>query len=272
MPELPEVQTIVNELKPKITGEKIISCIIFREGVIQGEAHNFRTQLKGESFTGVERVGKYILMELSKEKWLVVHLRMTGKFIIQNNGSPLKQHDRVVIQLESGRNLIFNDVRCFGRLEIVNDLRQHKGVQKQGWDPWASDLTAKSLHIKLKNRKNAIKNLLLDQTIISGLGNIYVCEILYREKISPLLAANQLSIKRLSGLIGSMRSILELALVHNGTSISDYKRVDDKSGEFQNFLQVYGKTGEGCKCCGETIVRIRQNQRSTFLCPQCQKN
>ncbi|MCP4296622.1 MAG: bifunctional DNA-formamidopyrimidine glycosylase/DNA-(apurinic or apyrimidinic site) lyase [Proteobacteria bacterium] len=272
MPELPEVQTIVNELAQRIIDKRIEHCDVLRAGILKGPSRLFCYQVAEQQITAIRRIGKYILIGLGQQKWLITHLRMTGKFILQTADVKNHIHDRVIFKLNRGEKLVFNDVRCFGHMEIVEDLSAHKGIQQQGWDPWDKELTPLNLKRKLQNRKSAVKNVLLDQTLISGLGNIYVCEILYKEKINPLLPVNLLSKKRLGGLIKSTREILELALVHNGTSISDYKRVDEKSGEFQSFLQVYGKSGEACKICGNLISRIKQNQRSTFLCLKCQKN
>jgi len=272
MPELPEVQTIVNELNPLIQNQRIERAKIHRQGIIKTGTGSFCQVVRGQQITEVSRIGKYILIGLDGGCWIVTHLRMTGKFIIQSSIQEPGKYDRVSFELRNGKQLLFNDVRCFGHIELVSDLSKHKGNTKQGWDPWDKSLTASALHRQFKNKKNAIKNALLEQTIISGLGNIYVCEILHREKISPKLQTNKLSIKRMDRLIKSMRFILDQALIHNGTSISDYKRVDEKSGEFQNFLKVYGKAGQPCQFCGESIARIKQNQRSTFLCLKCQKN
>ncbi|PCI29894.1 MAG: DNA-formamidopyrimidine glycosylase [SAR324 cluster bacterium] len=271
MPELPEVQTIVNDLAPEISQQKILGCAIHRESVLRTAPQEFVRIVVGAKFVSVKRVGKYILFSLDERGWLLAHLRMTGKFILQQAPIKVHPHDRVVFALENGKSLIFSDVRCFGTLEHLSTLEDHIGLNRQGWDPWSSHLTASSLRQRLEKRRSPIKTVLLDQTLIAGLGNIYAAEILFDAAIDPQSKANSLSLHQLKQLVFSIRKILDLALIHNGTSISDYRRVDDQTGEFQHFLKVYGKTGTACVRCSTLIIRIKQNQRSTFLCPHCQK-
>ncbi len=271
MPELPEVQTIVDELTNAVVAETIMSCRILRDSVIQGDSRHFGQILKNQRIEEIVRKGKYIVFSFSGSFWMVAHLKMTGKFILQNQSESPHKHDRVVFYLDNGRKLIFNDVRCFGRLELVEDLSAHSGLMKLGWDPWDNDLTAKTFLRKIRSRSIPIKTTLLDQSVIAGLGNIYVSEALFDAAINPTLEANSITERQVSKLLRSIRKILTLALKYNGTSISDYRRIDEKQGMFQNFLQVYGKEGQSCNKCASEIAKITQNQRSTFLCPICQK-
>ncbi len=271
MPELPEIQTIVNELERVLPGKRIKSCRVLRDKMVQGDQHRFRQQVKNKNIRKIERRGKYIVITLSSSQMIIVHLRMTGKFIFQPLKSPAQKHDRVVFELQNQQKLIFSDVRCFGTLELVNDINKHNGLSQLGFDPWSRQLTAGILQKKLENRQIPIKTALLDQKLIAGLGNIYASEILFDAGIHPDIPANQLKHEKLASIIRSMRKILRLALKYNGTSISDYRRIDEKQGMFQNFLKVYGKADQKCINCSSSIMKITQNQRSTFLCPGCQK-
>ncbi len=271
MPELPEVQTIVDELSEILPGKKILSCRIIRGSIVQGCQDQFKKQVKNQLIKKVERQGKFIIIVLSSSHLVAAHLRMTGKFVLQAKNRRIRKHDRVVFQLNNHQKLIFSDVRCFGTLELIIDKKKHRSLNQLGLDPWSKQLTAASLQGKLKTRKIPIKTALLDQKIIAGLGNIYASEILFDAGINPTFSANSLSRQKLSGIIRSMRKILTQALKYNGTSISNYRRIDEKQGMFQNFLKVYGKAEEKCINCTSRIVKINQNQRSTFLCPQCQK-
>jgi len=271
MPELPEVQTIVNELSGSIIGRSIQSCEVLRGSVINGDSCRFTQNIVGRNINSVSRKGKYILFSLSGDCWLVIHLRMTGKLILKEIPLEPNSHNRVIFYLDKKEALVFNDIRCFGRLEFEKNIKNHKGIKKLGWDPWNKNLTAKRFSQKVGNRQTSIKSILLDQRIISGLGNIYVAEILFDAEVNPLVAANSLSESQISKLLKSTRKILTLALKHNGTSISDFRRIDDKQGDFQNFLKVYGKEGHLCIKCNSKIKKITQNQRSTYYCPWCQR-
>lgn len=270
MPELPEVQTVVSELNQQIQGRTIKSVNILRDSIIQNSKSEFVKAIKNRLILNVKRKGKYILFELQEGRWMLAHLRMTGKFVVQKSPVSVHKHDRVLFELDNQLTMIFNDVRCFGTLEIITSPENNDKINQLGWDPWDKQLTPSALHNKFKNRSTTIKTLLLDQGIIAGLGNIYVAEILFNAKISPFKTGRKLTKAQLSRLIESTKSILNEALKYNGTSISDYRRVDDKQGTFQNFLQVYGKEGQPCPICSSPIQKKRQNQRSTFYCIQCQ--
>ena len=218
----------------------------------------------------VTRRGKFIVFILNSPKVVIAHLKMTGKFITTSKYRPYHRHDRVFFILDDGQKLIFNDLRCFGRLELCDDIDHHNGIGSLGWEPWDTQLTAKKLHQNLIKRESPIKSLLLDQSIIAGIGNIYASEILFDARIDPLKKAKSLKVSECERMIRSMRKILKKALRYNGTTISDYRRVDEKTGSFQNFLKVYGKAGTACFYCKQPISKIKQNQRSTYLCAHCQ--
>lgn len=271
MPELPEVQTIVNELESSLPGRVIVSCNILRDSIVRGSPQRFAEQVKNRSIDRVERLGKYILINLSADYEILTHLRMTGKFILDAGKKSIHKHDRVIFGLDNRQKLIFSDMRCFGTLELIQNRKSHPGLNRLGMDPWNRRLTGRHLQKKLKSRTIPIKTALLDQKIIAGLGNIYASEILFDVGLDPATPANGLSVNHLTDIIRSTRKILKLAMKYNGTSISDYRRIDEKQGMFQNFLKVYGKENQKCIHCSSRIVKIVQNQRSTFLCPQCQK-
>ena len=271
MPELPEVQTVVNELKTSVTFQWIKSVDVLRESIVVNRIKEFRKNVRSRQIKAVQRIGKYIVFTLDDKLWMVAHLKMTGKFIVKNKNTTRHAHDRVVFQLGTNNKLIFNDSRCFGRIELTTDLHNLPGIKKLGWDPWDDNLTPENFKRKIEHRKIPIKTLLLDQTIISGIGNIYASEILFDSMLNPTTSAQVLTKKQISRLISSTRSILRSALKYNGTSISDYRRVDEKKGSFQNFLKVYGKSERLCPICESNIVKIRQSQRSTFYCPNCQQ-
>lgn len=271
MPELPEVETIVRELNNHLPGKKILSIDVLRKSTIVRDIELFKNNLTGKVIKSIHRQGKYLLFECDKDCWMMAHLRMTGKFIFQNHSIGHHPHNRTVFQLSGKSHLIFNDVRCFGTLEFVSELKNHPKLKLLGWDPWDKKLTSKKLKEQLNKRKASIKSLLLNQSIIAGLGNIYAAEILFDACIRPDTTGANITVDQAKRIIKSMRFILSEALKYNGTSISDFRRVDDKQGTFQNFLKVYGKEKQPCIKCSSPIIRIIQNQRSTFYCEKCQK-
>lgn len=266
MPELPEVQTVIDGLKPKIINQTINGIKILRNGITSG---NF-SSIIGKKFLKLERRGKYIIFHLSLGQVMIGHLKMTGKFIVTSKYVKYHKHDRIIFFIGNQIKLIFNDVRCFGRLELVDSVTLTARFKNMGPEPWDKEYNASYLKEKLDNRKTSIKTLLLDQNLVAGIGNIYASEILFNAGINPEKSGHSLLMPELKRIVLSTRKILTQALKSNGTTISDFRRVDEKSGEFQKFLKVYGRQGIACRICGEKIMKIKQNQRSTFLCPSCQ--
>lgn len=266
MPELPEVQTIINGLNQKVISKTITSIIEKRQGtLIFGEDINI---CEFGIIESVERRGKYIIIKTSEDLKLIVHLRMTGKLIFEKDINSTSSHSRAEILFSDKTKLIFDDVRTFGKIQIVDKNERINALQKLGIEPLSSEFDAEYLKSKIRNRKAPIKNVLLDQTVISGLGNIYVAEILFRTKIHPATPANNITITKLKRIINETKIVLQEAIKQNGTTISDYRSVEDKTGEFQNFLKVYGK--KICEC-GAMIQKIKQAGRSTYFCGECQK-
>jgi len=265
MPELPEVQTIINELKIEIQGRTIVHIEEYRKGTIHDstDADFLPFRIKG-----VFRRGKYIVFNSDTDVMMIIHLRMTGKLIF-NEGERKLDHVRAEIFFEDGNSMLFHDVRTFGKIYLINRRSYDQFFSKLGVEPLCEKCTSNYLLKILKDKIAPVKNIMLQQELIAGLGNIYVNEILFRAKVFPMIAGKDITKEQSKRIIESMRVILRSAIDNNGTTISDYRRVDNKTGNFQNFLRVYQK--EKCSC-GANIVRIKQAGRSTFYCPECQKD
>ena len=272
MPELPEVETIVKELRTEISGEIISNVEILRKNpIIQGNLNKFKLELKGKKILDITRRAKYLIFHLKPKSFLIAHLRMTGKFIVSDYITETTKYTRVLFKLKSNRILIFEDIRCFGTLEIQKKLDNSNSLIKLGIEPLSKEMEPRFFLKKLSKSKREIKSILLDQKIIAGLGNIYASEILFRSCIHPKSQVSNLQKNDWKNIVKFTQTILEEAVKNNGTTISDFRRVDDKTGEFQQFLKVYGKTNQPCPKCGIPIQRIVQQQRSTFFCLECQK-
>lgn len=269
MPELPEVQTIVSGLKNKILNKKIVSITEMREGTIR--FHTKKKQREFGKLTSILRKGKYIILKVSKDIKFVIHLRMTGKLIFDNSAHKLPSHTRAYFDFEDDSRLIFDDVRAFGKIEVYRKKASVSAIEKLGLDPIGdrTEFTPEYLRCKLKNRKAPIKNLLLNQKLIAGIGNIYACEILFRANILPTVSGRQLTSEQIRKLHLQIIAVLDEAIAKNGTSISDFRNIDNKTGKFQNFLKVYQK--KTCDC-GAKITKIQQAGRSTYYCEECQED
>lgn len=282
MPELPEVETIARELREKIIGKSIERIEELRLNTVSDKDYSGLVNLG--TVESVSRRGKYLIISTAPEKarivrgkngsdsdsgyCLLIHLRMTGKLIYQSHEAVGDKHTRAIISFTDRTKLLFNDVRTFGSISIIKSSDRPGALCKLGYEPFSPDFSAKSITPLLAKRKTTVKNFLLDQRFIAGLGNIYANEILYACKISPLKMTSELTKEEITSLVSQTKKILKNAIKHNGTSISDFRRVDDKSGSFQNFLKIYGK--KSCKE-GHSVTRIKTQGRSTFYCPQCQK-
>jgi formamidopyrimidine-DNA glycosylase len=266
MPELPEVQTVINGLNSSIINKGITTIKEFRSGTvinkIGSQIYNWGKIEK------ISRIGKYILIDTTNNLRLVVHLRMTGKLIYKTKDLRKPAHVRAQFEFADNSVLYFDDTRTFGSIRIYKKEQLILPVEMLGPDALSGDFTSDYLWQITPKRKAPIKNLLLNQSVVAGLGNIYVAEILFRANISPAKRADRLRQKEVNKIVNETKKVLKEAIKHNGTTISDYKNVDEKSGEFQNFLRIYGK--QKCKC-GHEVVKIKQAGRSTYYCPKCQK-
>lgn len=275
MPELPEVENVVLGLKNLIKNYIITSVRIKEPRLIAfPELKQFKKQIKNRKISDITRRGKYILIHLEEDKIMVIHLRMTGKLLVKSSNEPLKKHTHVIFNLDHNTDLRFNNVRKFGRIYLIDDDNYEAagGLAELGPEPLASDFDFKDFEKLFKGRTVKIKSLLLNQKFIAGLGNIYTDEVLYRSGIHPGRKANTLNKEELKKLYENIRKILKLGIKYNGTTFSDYVNAFGEKGSFQEKLQVYQKEGQKCNKCGKIIVKDKVAGRSTYYCPNCQKN
>ena len=266
MPELPEVETIKRELEKIIIGNKIVDVIINNPKVIrEGTKENFVKELKNVAIKKIIRKGKLLIFELSSGKYLTIHLKMSGQLVWPGNA----QKSRVSFKFSNGKLLDFNDNRLFGELKIVNDFKDLKFIKELGPEPF--DINTDQFKNLLKNRKTKIKVLIMDQKVISGIGNLYANEALFKAKIDPRRPANTLSGEEIDLLFKEIKETLLKAIKYGGSSVDDYVRVSGEKGNFVKYLQVYGREGEKCFKCGEIVKRISLGGRGTYFCPRCQK-
>ena len=279
MPELPEVETIKTDLRKTVCGKKITRVRIHNSKVIRQPAPAvFKRSLEGLSIKRIFRRGKLLILELSHGKFLTVHFKMTGQLVLRPSPSakkqlgvtiaPAKTSRRVTFYLSSGMILDFNDQRLFGELRLIDDWQKLKFIQRLGPEPF--DLTSADFKDMLFKRKTEIKPLLLDQSFISGIGNIYAAEILFRAKINPQRPARSLVKKEQLALYKEIQKVLKSAIKHGGSSVDDYVRVSGKNGDYARFHRVYGREGKPCFVCLSPVKRIAQGGRGTYFCAKCQ--
>nr|QCO92852.1 hypothetical protein [uncultured bacterium] len=269
MPELPEVETIVRALRdggrggPSIIGRQVQSVeLLWARTLAEPQRKLFEARLPGQRVQGVERRGKFILMRLS-EDCLLVHLRMSGDLRVEKSGV-LQPHDRLIVNFEDGFRLAFNDARKFGRVWLTPDA--NTVLRNLGPEPFDPSLTAEEFYRRLKLRRRQIKTLLLDQTFLAGVGNIYSDEALHKARIHPMQISATLDQEQAARLLQALREVLSQGIRANGASIDWVYR----GGEFQNTFRVYGRRGLPCPVCGTPIQRLVLGQRSTHFCPRCQ--
>lgn len=271
MPELPEVETVKNGLIKKVKNKKITNCQILYHGIIAYPTpEEFIKNITNQTIQDIKRRGKFLMFILD-DYYLISHLRMEGKYFIKDKTEKINKHDHVIFTLNNKEQLRYNDTRKFGKMHLVkNDELDITPIAKLGLEPWDEDLNITYLKEKL-NKKKAIKTLLLDQSIIAGIGNIYADEILFLSKINPEAKGNSLTDKNLSDIIENTKIILEKAIASGGTTIHTYTAVDGITGRFQQELLVHGKKDELCPNCQTKIIKIVVNTRGTYYCPNCQK-
>ena len=267
MPELPEVQTVVNQIRSGLLNAKVDSLTPLWPKVF----HNFtikkvKQQLKGKLIINVSRRAKYIIITLS-ENIIAIHLRMTGKLYFLRNDEIPKKHVTAFLTLENGRRLAFDDVRKFGRIYLYKNLEPID--VRHGPEPLEANFTSETLIQLLKSKKRNIKALLLDQSIISGLGNIYVDESLWKSRIHPNSISNKIPKNKIKDLYVNIRTILTRAIQQNGTTIIDFS-VNGESGKYTNELKIYGRENSKCFFCKSNIKKIRVAGRGTYTCIKCQ--
>jgi formamidopyrimidine-DNA glycosylase len=266
MPELPEVETIKRDLENVIIGKKILEVCIHNPRVIrEPQVNKFKQGLEGATFKKVLRKAKVLILELSNGKSLVIHLKMTGQLVYPGDSLT----SRVSFRLSDGKTLDFNDQRLFAELRLLDDWRSLKFIRGLGPEPF--ELTQKQFQEMLAAKKTKIKPLLMDQTFISGIGNLYAAESLFRAKIDPQRPAQSLSDKEKGILLTTIKEVLEEAIKYGGSSVDNYVRLSGKRGDFVAQHKVYGREGKPCLVCKTKIKRISLGGRGTYFCPGCQR-
>jgi formamidopyrimidine-DNA glycosylase len=274
MPELPEVETIARKLRPALTGRSFVTVdVLWERTVARPDVASFRAAMLGATVQEVGRRGKYLVMPLSIGQTLLVHLRMTGKFslLAPDDAPGDDRYARVCLRLDDGVWVIYSDPRKFGRIFLVADPAEVLGGL--GPEPLSAEFTADWLQQHLVGRQSEIKRLLLDQSFVAGLGNIYASEALWHAQIHPLRAAGSLTVAEVERLQRAIVAVLGGGIANGGTSLGDRQYVypDGGLGNHQHYLQVYDRAGDRCPRCGYALERIVQGQRSTYFCPVCQR-
>jgi formamidopyrimidine-DNA glycosylase len=269
MPELPEVETTVRGLEPVLAGRRLVSVEPRRPDLRRPIPADLRQRLTGATVTGLGRRAKYGLIDTDRGDTLIFHLGMSGRWRLEPD--EIGKHDHLVIQTSDGKSVALNDPRRFGSLDLVETaaLDQFAPFVALGPEPLGPDFTPAYLKAALAGRKGSIKALLLDQRIVAGLGNIYVCEALHQSHIAPGTAGGRIRVARLERLVLAIREILQSAIAAGGSSLRDYARPDGELGYFFKSWRAYGREGEPCACGGQIRRRV-DGGRSTFYCPQCQ--
>jgi formamidopyrimidine-DNA glycosylase len=276
MPELPEVEHVVRALRPRIVGRQIIATEVkLPKLIIPTSPALFNRKLKGATITGVSRRGKFILIDLDNDRVLAVHLRMTGKFLYLSVDDELPKHSHAIFYLDNERRLVFRDQRQFGVLKLVarSQLVKTKGIMELAPEPFSDDFSVEYLKDSFARSRRSLKTLLLDQTKVLGLGNIYAAEALFRAGVNPFKPAFELSSRRIPRLHQAIRDVLRAAIAGSSTSRIKLENPNGFSyGEaFGKVWQVYEREGESCFKCGSRIRRVAHGGRSTYWCPRCQR-
>ncbi|PIE16224.1 MAG: DNA-formamidopyrimidine glycosylase [Rhodobacterales bacterium] len=276
MPELPEVETVRRGLLPVMQGKTILRADLRRPDLRWPFPPDMVGRLSGKRVERLWRRAKYILADLSSGETLLIHLGMSGRMLISTGDHPaLAKHDHVVLQMQEGARVVFNDARRFGAMDLAptDQIEAHKLLANLGPEPLGNAFDGPYLAKRLKGKKTPIKTALLDQRIVAGLGNIYVCEVLFRAGVSPLRLAGDLRPDQIERLPGVIRDVLSEAIESGGSSLRDYRQADGDLGYFQHNFRAYGREGEPCltEGCGGEIQRITQAGRSTFYCQSCQR-
>ena len=274
MPELPEVETVKETLKLKLIGKKIKDIKVYYDGIIAyPEVKEFSKQIKNLPIKDIKRRGKWLMFDLDNY-YLLSHLRMEGKYFFKNKEDKLDNHEHVVFTLDDDEELRYRDTRKFGKMYLIKkeDINSIGPIKDLGLEPWDDSLTKEYLRSKYKNKKLPIKTVLLDQSIIVGIGNIYADEILFLSKLNPLTRCCDLDDTALENIIKYTKEVLEKAIKLGGTTIRTYTSVDGVHGKFQNELLIHGKNKGVCPTCGQPIEKIRVGGRGTYYCTNCQKD
>ena len=278
MPELPEVETSKEYLKPFLLNSKILNIKINVPKLRWKINPDIKKIFNNTKVLNIDRIGKYILINTSNKKTLIIHLGMSGYLTIEEPNLKIKKHDHIVVNFQRIKGekkcLVFNDQRRFGHIDFYHTtiLKKHFLIKNLGIDGLSKSLKYDFLKTKFSKKTILIKNALLDQKIICGIGNIYASEILFYSKIDPLKKVNQLSKDEINSLLHNINMVLSKAVLNGGTTIKDYKQPNGKVGYFKQKLKVYGRQKLKCYDCSSIIFKLNIHKRATYICPECQKN
>ncbi|CAJ2232298.1 DNA-formamidopyrimidine glycosylase [Companilactobacillus paralimentarius] len=272
MPEMPEVETVRRSLISQVKGRKITHVEIRYPDLITGDVDQFVEFVTGATISDVGRRAKFLLIHLDNGYTIISHLRMEGKYRISADPSAIDKHSHAIFTLDNGQKMIYNDVRKFGRMQLWNtdELSENKSLKKLGPEPLSTEFTFQNLKPRIMRHHKDIKTVLLDQSVMSGLGNIYVDEVLWQVKLHPETPANHLSDEDIQKIIEASNQEMDKGIAAGGSSIRTYVDATGHKGNMQNNLKVYGKEGTPCPRCGTEIVKIKVGGRGTHFCPKCQ--
>lgn len=273
MPELPEVETVKTYLKNQIIGKKILSCFLMRKNLRYDLDQTLTTITKNTTINDITRAAKYLVIYLDNEYSIIIHLGMSGRFTLASSDYQLQKHDHVKFVLSDGTQLIYNDARRFGMVYLsqTKDLNNQDYFKNSGIEPLSPEFNTNYLVDKVKNKKIAIKKMLMDNKIVVGIGNIYASESLFLAGVNPEKEASNLNENAIDLLIKAIREVLNNAIAKGGTTLKDFVGGDNKPGYFKQELNVYNRDGKPCVNCNELIAKIVQGGRASFYCPNCQK-
>lgn len=273
MPELPEVETVRRSLEVRLVGKIFKGVKVYHNNIIESPSvEDFSKVIINQRINKMSRYGKWLIFVLD-DYYLLSHLRMEGKYFFRSINEELNKHEHVVFSLDDDTELRYMDVRKFGKMWLIKkeDIKSTGPLIEMGLEPWDSNLSLEYLKDKFKRKKLPIKTVLLDQSIIVGIGNIYANEILYLSGINPLKKASLVSDREINDIIKYTKEVLEMAIEAGGTTIRSYSSVDGVHGLFQQKLYVHSKEGEKCGRCNSLIEKIKVGGRGTYYCPNCQK-
>ncbi len=271
MPELPEVETTVLGLRRYVAGQQIVNTTFHRDNIRYPLHSAWIEQINGQSIVRIYRRAKLIVMQLNSG-YLLWHLGMTGSLRVSQKEEPKRRHDHIECQLHNGRILRFHDPRRFGYLKyFADEAAMQDSIAHYGVEPLSDDFHADYLYHISRNKKQPIKNLIMNQAIVVGVGNIYACEALFLAAIRPQKACGKISKIRYQRLVAGIQSTLKQSIAQGGTTISDFENAEAEPGYFQQSLAVYGRSGKPCRQCRTTIKSIRLSGRNSFYCPCCQR-
>lgn len=274
MPELPEVETIRRDLEKELVGKAVLDVTSSAPKVLQPSPQAVLKAIKGKKFEGFERKGKLLIVRLSGGKTLGIHLRLTGRLLIRKEGDPPDEWQRVVIKLSGGKELRFSDLRLFGYIKLFKDEKEVEEIlSKLGPEPLSKELDGEKFYEIIHRTSRPIKIALLDQKLISGIGNIYANEALFEAGVHPLTKANQLTKAQVASLYNAIEQVLKEGLEARGATIADemYRDAYGRRGGYEEKVRIYQQAGKPCPKCGAEIRYLKVGQRGTFVCPKCQQ-